>query len=221
MNKENFEKAIKLDEYIEMLKKYFPEFQYDNGIKDEFEEKACFSDNYAIIVRGVPKEKIKELYKRVYEIYDNCIYNDEPLPVVINLQKRKKIGKTWQEDTTYIECCCKDLDHLIRVHFEEDKFEIEYKLEKFPWIAKNRRWVTYTNNKWKNFIVSIKRRSSIIKNYFQNIWWAIKGIPLSYYSVTDLNINEASQLAKFIQKKIEERYDHYEQNITKETKEKN
>lgn len=81
----------KLDEYIKRLKIQFPDFEYNNTIKDNFDEKELLPDKFTIVVRGVRKERIKEVRSFIRnEIYSNCIDNDELLPNVITLQNYSK-----------------------------------------------------------------------------------------------------------------------------------
>jgi wyosine [tRNA(Phe)-imidazoG37] synthetase (radical SAM superfamily) len=84
----------KLDKYITILKKQFPDFIYINTLTDECQEfvlpaSAC---DYTIIVKNIPRDKFVEFssYLDKNILYD-LIEKDEPLPCVIQIQKEEGI----------------------------------------------------------------------------------------------------------------------------------
>lgn len=99
------------------------------------------------------------------------------------------------EEITYIECCCKSFDHALRVHYETDPltlFSLEYRTLRLP-----QTWQAPYKSKNK-----LARLISRVFDYLRNIWYAIKGRPLSYIVYTELDPDEAYKLATFIQKKL-------------------
>lgn len=86
-----------LDSFITILKTKFSRFEYTNVIKDSFYEKKLLNDEFAIIVRGVPRSRIKEVRKFIREeIYSKCA-DDELLPDIILLQNLSK-KCNWAEE---------------------------------------------------------------------------------------------------------------------------
>ena len=89
-----------LDEYIKRFEKQFPNFEYYNAQKDDFEEKKMLQDDFTIIIRGVSEDKVKAVISFTEDvIYEECIENDRPLPGVITLQKYSK-KCNWDEEYT-------------------------------------------------------------------------------------------------------------------------
>jgi len=74
-----------LDKYIDMLKAQFPDFEYTKN------DIITIEDDFTIIVRGVPKERLKEVRSFIKaEIYlAECINNKKTLPTIITLQNFK------------------------------------------------------------------------------------------------------------------------------------
>lgn len=79
-----------LDNYINILKSKYPDFKYVNLITDTCDEKFLISDNFTIIIRGIPVNKIKEVRKFIdNKIYSICLDKDKILPLIITLQNVK------------------------------------------------------------------------------------------------------------------------------------
>jgi hypothetical protein len=83
----------KLNKYIKKLKTKYPYFEYNNALKDDFEEKYLLQDNFTIIIRGVSRKKTKEVHSFIRDIYSECIDNDELLPNIITLQNYSNLIK--------------------------------------------------------------------------------------------------------------------------------
>jgi len=103
----------------------------------------------------------------------------------------------------YIECCCHDFDHVTRVHFLEDPdypdpgtFFFEYRVDRFPG------WVETLP--YKTFWDKVYYRYAIVRRYFRNIWWAIKGRPLWFTGYAEIEPDQARNLIEFMEDCLDE-----------------
>ena len=93
----------------------------------------------------------------------------------------------------YVECMCKDFDHLTQfVYNKDDKnpwmdnFEIEFRTLKFDRGC------------------HVGKFHSRIKSYFINLWHAIKGRPNQYSSMAEWDLEGAKEIRDFLNECIEE-----------------
>jgi len=105
----------------------------------------------------------------------------------------------------YIDCCCQDMDHVLRIWYDEEYnlYSLEYKLEKLPWSKSgDQYWTYYPNRPFKNIITKFNRYYIIIKEYFICIKFAILGRPLYFQVSTQLDFNGAFELKTFIEQTL-------------------
>ena len=87
----------------------------------------------------------------------------------------------------YFECICYDKDHALRlwVDSEESEILLEFNVHKIGSKSnKKRSW-----SEW-----------GIIRNYFTNLWWAIKGNPSWFQGDICLGKKESKKLGTFLLK---------------------
>ena len=111
------------------------------------------------------------------------------------------------DDTHYVECSCHDLDHTSRIWFEKEyhTFSFEYKLNRFPRHYDQRQYFSfrYDDPIWKKIWKKIKMRLYLSFWYFQNIWRAIRGMPIYFDGSADVGYDEIIHLIKFLISKME------------------
>ena len=73
-----------LSEYIDLLKKEFPQLQYKNATTEDFQERA-FIDDFSIVVGKVTPNLIKPVRKFITKVLYSKI--EEELPNIITLQR--------------------------------------------------------------------------------------------------------------------------------------
>jgi len=98
----------------------------------------------------------------------------------------------------YVECECGLYSHTTRFIFDKEcnEYWIEGKFDRFP-NDMNPKYMLDSTIKDK-----IHRRWVNIKNYFRNIFYAIKGLPPSYDTIALWGPGEAYQIKEFIEETL-------------------
>ena len=73
-----------LNEYIDILKKEFPQLQYKNAMTEDFEERALI-DDFSIVIGKVTSDLIKPVREFITKVLYSKI--EEELPNIITLQR--------------------------------------------------------------------------------------------------------------------------------------
>jgi hypothetical protein len=86
-------KTIKLDKYINLMKKEYPQFEYANILNTKNNKFNLGKNTFAIVVEKIPKGCIKKFLNFVdNKILMPLIKNNKELPLIITLQNFTSLG---------------------------------------------------------------------------------------------------------------------------------
>lgn len=122
-------------------------------------------------------------------------------------------------DTYYAECCCYDLDHLVRFYYDNNLHivSIDFNLMKYPIEPKKKDKIDVSYKYTKNFIqrlfLDAKYKLLKIIGYFENILWAIKGRPNWFTAYTEIDCEQLYDLRNFLNSCIKNWEDYLDKQL--------
>jgi len=88
------EKTMKLNKFIEKMKREYPYYKYINVMSDESVGSVMSEAQYTIVVKNIPRESMREFIVYIKNnILMSCIDNSEELPSIITIQGKLPCGQ--------------------------------------------------------------------------------------------------------------------------------